>query len=500
MKEDEAMRGAAGEFGATAGSSLERAAESIRVLAERLAEEECRCRTFLQEVPFAVQIFDREGTQRTVNAAWEELWQARAADGIGKYNVLGDPQAESLGVADLFRRALAGESLSCPDFSFDPAVSGFPGRKRWLRSRIFPLRGPDGAVAEVAIIHEDISDLKRSEEFHRLIINHASDAVVIVRDGRLVFCNPMALALIGARSEEELLGREFSTFICPDDLDMVADIHARRLLGEKVASRYQFRIIDRQGEPRWMEASVALFEWEHAPAIVGFLSDVTDRRLIEQELADYRHHLEELIRERTRNLDELLTFSRILTATTDLRSLYREVTRLSRQLLGFDFSSLMLLAEDKSRLVMEDTIGFAESSVGTFSLVRGEGLSTYVVLAKQPAMVVDFGSESRFEIPPVVFAEKITSALGVPMMIDEEVFGVLIGHTRSRREFGAAEVALYQSLANQSAVAIKNVRHLKSLRESEQKFRLLFENAHDAIYLIDMETARIVQCNRRAAE
>lgn len=40
----------------------------------------------------------------------------------------------------------------------------------------------------------------------------------------------------------------------------------------------------------------------------------------------------------------------------------------------------------------------------------------------------------------------------------------------------------------------------KAMRESEEKYRTLFESATDAIYLIDPETQRILDCNRKASE
>jgi len=62
----------------------------------------------------------------------------------------------------------------------------------------------------------------------------------------------------------------------------------------------------------------------------------------------------------------------------------------------------MLLSEDKTRLTVHDCLGFPESMIGNFSLVEGQGLSTYVVNNKIPAVVADFASETRFEVPPIV--------------------------------------------------------------------------------------------------
>ncbi|NTV13706.1 MAG: PAS domain S-box protein [Desulfobulbaceae bacterium] len=198
-----------------------------------------------------------------------------------------------------------------------------------------------------------------------------------------------------------------------------------------------------------------------------------------------------------RTLADILAFSSHLTKTTDLTALYRDSNLLARNILKLDCSTLMLLSEDGNSLIIHDTLGFPASMIGTFALMEGQGLSTHVVKEKKAALVEDFHREQRFEVPPVIFREGIVSAICVPMLLGEQVFGVMIGHTRSRRTFTPDEVDLYQSLANQAAVAIKNVMYLESLRESESRFRTLIDHAADAIFLAD-QTGRLVDVNEQA--
>jgi two-component system, cell cycle sensor histidine kinase and response regulator CckA len=216
-----------------------------------------------------------------------------------------------------------------------------------------------------------------------------------------------------------------------------------------------------------------------------------------QRLLEKIRHLEEREAFHRRTLADILAFSTRLTKTTDLSSLYRQSNRLALNILNLDYSTLMLLNEDGNSLVIRDAIGFPAAMIGTFALVEGQGLSTYVVKEKQAAIVEDFHTEKRFEVPPVIFREGIISAVSVPMLLGEQVFGVMIGHTRSRRRFSAEEIDLYQSLANQAAVAIKNVIHFESLLDSEKRFRTLIDFAADAIYLADTN-GRLVDVNEQA--
>lgn len=178
-------------------------------------------------------------------------------------------------------------------------------------------------------------------------------------------------------------------------------------------------------------------------------------------------------------LGQLLTISKELTATTDPKILYSKIIQLTKEFFQFDFSTLMTLSEDKKQLVIIDTFGFPAETIGSFSLISGQGLSTHVIHTEKPATVLDFADENRFTVPPIVLQKKITSALCVPMILEEEVFGVLIGHSLEKRHFSEEDIALYQCVGNQAAMAIKNSLHLISLKRTEEKFRNLIETSSD---------------------
>jgi len=215
------------------------------------------------------------------------------------------------------------------------------------------------------------------------------------------------------------------------------------------------------------------------------------------EMAERLRQLEVREEFHRRILSDILNFSTRLTRNSDLKTLYRESNALAGSILGLDYSTLMILSDDGRALVIRDAIGFPSSMIDSFSLLEGQGLSTYVVKEKKTAVVLDFQVEKRFEVPPVVFREKIVSAIAVPMLIMGEVFGVMIGHTRRKRVFTPEEIDLYQSIANQSAVAIKNVMHFEALQDSEKRFRALFDRAGDAIFLADMD-GKLVDVNETA--
>lgn len=126
--------------------------------------------------------------------------------------------------------------------------------------------------------------LAESEAKYRTVVENVNEGILVTAAGRILYANPRALALTGMEDEEAAKSRPFIEFIHPDDRDRVLDNHLRRLRGELVENYYQFRVVHRSQEVRWLEISAVLFEWQNSPATLNFLTDVTQRRQAEQEI------------------------------------------------------------------------------------------------------------------------------------------------------------------------------------------------------------------------
>ncbi len=213
-------------------------------------------------------------------------------------------------------------------------------------------------------------------------------------------------------------------------------------------------------------------------------------RLRELEQNEARYH---------RALDQVLAFSTRLVQTSDTGELYRECTAIGRGLLDLDFFSLMTLDSETGTLVIRDAIGFPESMIGTFSLAQGQGLSTWVVARRAASTVLDFSREDRFEVPEVISRHGITSAICVPMMIGEKVFGVLIGHSRDRRRFSEEDIALLQSFGNQAAVAIRNSLQVEAIRNREILLETIIETIPHPVFHKSPDGVYL-DCNRAFAD
>lgn len=125
--------------------------------------------------------------------------------------------------------------------------------------------------------------LADSEAKYRKVVENVNEGILVTAAGRILYANPRALALTGL-DDETAKSRPFIEFIHPDDRERVLGNHLRRLKGEPVENHYQFRVIHQNGEARWLEISAVVFEWQDSPATLNFLTDVTERRQIEQDM------------------------------------------------------------------------------------------------------------------------------------------------------------------------------------------------------------------------
>ena len=138
--------------------------------------------------------------------------------------------------------------------------------------------------------------LRESEEKYRTLFEHATEAIYVAQDGKIKFPNPKTEELYGY-SAEELTSKPFTYFIHEKDQNMVLERHKKRLRGEAPPSTYPFRIINKTGDTKWVEINVVAFSWDHRPATLCFLTDVTDRKRTEEALLKQTHDLGERVKE-----------------------------------------------------------------------------------------------------------------------------------------------------------------------------------------------------------
>lgn len=125
--------------------------------------------------------------------------------------------------------------------------------------------------------------LRESEEKYRVLVENAGEAIFVAQEDMLKFANASTAEMIG-RPAEELTSRPFIEFIHPDDRALVLDRYVKRQKGIDVPSRYAFRVVTGSGNIRWAELDAVIIKWKGEPATLNFVTDVTERKQAEEAL------------------------------------------------------------------------------------------------------------------------------------------------------------------------------------------------------------------------
>ena len=140
---------------------------------------------------------------------------------------------------------------------------------------------------------------------HGSLFHHAVEAmaaaVFIFQGTSLTYVNPATADLTGY-TPDELLNMDFWKAIHPDFETLVKERAMARKRGEAVPSRYEVKIVRKDGETRWVDFCAGTIQLDGERAIVGSAYDITDKKLAEAELKQGHEDLERRVRERTATL------------------------------------------------------------------------------------------------------------------------------------------------------------------------------------------------------
>lgn len=171
-----------------------------------------------------------------------------------------------------------------------------------------------------------------------------------------------------------------------------------------------------------------------------------------------------------------------------------------------DAALIFLLNEEAGELALAAYRGVsAEFVQGVGRLKLGEGFNGRVAETGEPLYVED-ASQAPGLTKMAVREEGIRSQLIVPLKSKGKIVGTLCVAERGQRQIRPEELELVTAIGNQIGVAIENARLYQQereiaeqLRASEERYRELFENAHDAIWVHDLE-GNIITANKASSK
>ena len=127
-------------------------------------------------------------------------------------------------------------------------------------------------------------NLWEGEGIYKTIWDNSLAGIYVVQDGKFRALNPIALSYTGY-TQKDLIGRKADYLIFPEDKKQVKK-NARAMLAGKRSSPYEFRIITKKKDIRWVMETTASTFFKGKPAILGNSMDITERKLFEKRLQE----------------------------------------------------------------------------------------------------------------------------------------------------------------------------------------------------------------------
>lgn len=209
--------------------------------------------------------------------------------------------------------------------------------------------------------------------------------------------------------------------------------------------------------------------WVFAGAGTEMLAGLL-RHLIVRE-RDTRNLAREAL-EKYREITVLYDLAGRIAASLNIEEVARLVIDEALKVIRADSVSLMVVAPASGRL---EIVGAAGGECHPkVPLGIGVGIAGHVAASGKAEIVNPAASDPRF-IPG---GNRVSSLICAPLKIKEQVIGVINFGCEEWHDYTARDLRMAETIAFQAALSIENARFVARLQESEQEFRLLYEQYH----------------------
>jgi two-component system, sensor histidine kinase and response regulator len=172
------------------------------------------------------------------------------------------------------------------------------GSIRWVRNRVFPIKGENGQLSRLAGLMEDITDRKRAEEklrqseerFRGTFENAAVGIANVDFEGHWLSANQRLCDILGY-TREELLQKSFQDITYADDLPVSLDELMSFAQGERPSYSLQKRYVRKDGSLIWAEIFGSLQrDTAGKPAYtIAMIQEISERKRLEGDLRESEH-------------------------------------------------------------------------------------------------------------------------------------------------------------------------------------------------------------------
>ncbi|WP_287583530.1 PAS domain S-box protein, partial [Candidatus Borrarchaeum sp.] len=357
------------------------------------------------------------------------------------------------------------------------------GSTRWLESStnlINYLGRPavQGILVDITERKQAEELLRDSEEKFRQLAEQSPNMIFINKKSRIVYANKKCEEVLGYTREEFYSpGFDFLCLIAPDYRNLILSRLHTHMEGDEIAP-YDYALVTKDGKRIEAIITSKLIEYDGERAILGIVTDITDRKRTEKALE-----------QRVRELDLLDKARSSLAKGLDLPKVIRTVVEGIVETFGYTLVSLYLRKGDI--LILQHQMGY-HKEISEIPITKG--VSGRVVRTAEPVLLEDVRTDPEF----LGAIENIASEICVPLFDQNEVVGTLNVESKAGKHLTEADLRLMTALGEYVSVAIGKARLYDAaqreiaerkkiesqLIESEKKYRMLIDQSLQGITIL----------------
>jgi PAS domain S-box-containing protein len=185
---------------------------------------------------------------------------------------------------------------------------------------------------------------------------------------------------------------------------------------------------------------------------------------------------------------------KVIAFSSDLNAILNKVADATLQQCNADEVSIMLPTRDGKELYVAVSRGGHREYIGE-RVPMERGIAGWVARHRETVIINGKVDDPRFS--PDHPRTDIRAAVSMPMMAGGNLVGVLnVNVTRSHRHMTLGQVKALSILVSIIAPILENTWLNIKIRDAEERYRSIFDNAEDGIALADVETGAIADCNQ----